>query len=102
MFKKIIVITEIFILLLSLTLAQTAPAKAAFCRTYKDNTICILSIKRSAKNYWEYRASVKVNGETRPIEIYNCRDRTRIKAEGKIVGFGLNGAGELICQVLNK
>lgn len=91
MLKKIIVTTELFMLLLSLTLAQ--PAQAAFCRNYRDNTICILSIKRSAKNYWEYRASVKVNGETRPVEIYNCRDRTRIKADGKIVAFEHNGAG---------
>jgi hypothetical protein len=92
----------LWLIILSLTVAQAVqPAYAAFCRNYQDNTICILSIKRSAKNYWEYRASVKVNGETRPIEIYNCRDRTRIKADGKIVGFEPNGAGELICTVLN-
>lgn len=100
MFNIIKLITIVLILLLSFTIAQ--PTQAAFCRTDKDNTICILSIKRSAKNYWEYRASVKVNGVTRPIEIYNCGDRTRIKADGKIVAFEPNSAGDLICNVLNK
>ena len=101
--KNIIVITKIIIILLFLTIAPPVqPAQAAFCRTYKNNRICILSIKRSAKNYWEYRASVKVNRETRPVEIYNCRDRTRVKADGKIVIFEPNGAGNIICSVLNK
>ena len=106
MIIKIQSIFILFMLLIFLIFAPPVqpvqPAYAAFCRTYHDNTICILSIKRSAKNYWEYRASVKVNGETRPVEIYNCRDRTRIKADGKIVPFESNGAGDLICIMLNK
>jgi hypothetical protein len=98
--KNISAIAFTIIFLLSFTIAQ--PAAAAFCRNYQGNSICILSIERSAKYYWEYRAAVKVNGETRPVEIYNCRDRTLIKADGKIVSFDKNGSGNLICNVLNK
>ncbi len=89
----------ILIFFLSFSIAQ--PAAAAFCRNYQGNSICILSIERSAKYYWEYRAAVKVNGTNRPVEIYNCRDRTRTKANGT-VSFDKNGAGDLICTVLNK
>ncbi|KOR37309.1 MULTISPECIES: hypothetical protein [Planktothricoides] len=98
--KNINLIAFVLIFLLSFSIAQ--PAAAAFCRNYKGNSICILSIERSAKYYWEYRAAVKVNGATRPVEIYNCRDRTRTKADGKIVSFEKNGAGNLICTVLNQ
>lgn len=98
--KNISSIAFMIVFLLFFTIAQ--PAAAAFCRNYQGNSICLLSIERSAKYYWEYRAAVKVNGETRPVEIYNCRDRTRTTADGKIVSFEKNGAGDLICTVLNK
>ncbi len=98
--KNISAIALTLLVLLCFSIAQ--PAAAAFCRNYQGNSICLLSIERSAKYYWEYRAAVQVNGETRPVEIYNCRDRTRTKADGKIVSFEKNGAGNLICTVLNK
>lgn len=98
--KNIRSIAFMIMVLLFFTIAQ--PAAAAFCRNYQGNSICLLSVERSAKYYWEYRAAVKVNGETRPVEIYNCRDRTRTKADGRIVSFEKNGAGDLICTVLNK
>jgi hypothetical protein len=71
---------------------------ASFCRNSNDHTICILSIKRSAKNYWEYRTAISIDGVVRPIEVYNCRERLRVRQDGSIVPFELNGPGELICK----
>jgi hypothetical protein len=85
-----------------LSFSMASPAAAALCRTSGEQTICILEIKRSAKNYWEYRAVVKVNDEERPIEVYNCRDRIRVKQDGTAIPFQPNGAGDLICRVLNR
>lgn len=76
--------------------ANAAPT----CRTMGDHTICILTIKRSAKNYWEYRASVKVDDQVRPVDVYNCRDRTKTDAKGQITRFQPNGAGTMICRLL--
>ncbi|MBW4577740.1 MAG: hypothetical protein KME08_21120 [Aphanothece sp. CMT-3BRIN-NPC111] len=88
------------LLLLTLSFAVALPAEASFCRNTNDHFICILSIKRSAKNYWEYRAAVSVDGVERPIEIYNCRDRLIVREDRSTVPFEPNGAGELICSVL--
>lgn len=86
------------LLLLTLSLfAVVLPAEASFCRHSNDHLICILSIKRSAKNYWEYRATVNVDGVKRSIEVYNCRDRIRVRKDGTVVPFEPNGPGELIC-----
>ncbi len=94
----------IILLLISLIFlfAVARPAAAFFCRNYNGNKICILSIKRSAKYHWEYRAEVSINDVRKPLEIYNCRSQEKIKKNGKIVKFTSNGAGELICSVLDK
>jgi hypothetical protein len=83
----------------NLVVGDDPPGLAASCRTLGDRQICILRIQRSAKNYWEYRASVQIDGVTRPIELYNCRDRIRIRQDKKVVPFEPNGAGELICTI---
>ncbi len=95
---------KIIALLLFLTLwfAVALPAEAAFCRNSNDRIICILSIKRSAKNYWEYRAAVSIDRVKRPIEVYNCRDRIRVRKDGIVVPFKSNGPGELICRFFQK
>ncbi|WP_413163556.1 hypothetical protein ACL6C3_29410 [Capilliphycus salinus ALCB114379] len=93
-------ITVLLSIYFSLTFTQ--PVQASMCRTVNDNKICILSIKRSAKYHWEYRASVSINGKKTPVEIYNCRRRTKIDSSGKIKRFEKNGAGELICRLLDK
>mgnify|MGYP003333226658 CR=1 FL=1 len=94
------IILPIALLILFFTAAQ--PAVASFCRNYKENRICILSIKRSAKNYWEYRAEVSINDVRKPLEIYNCRTQQKIQKNGRIVKFESNGAGQFICSVLDK
>lgn|GEM_PF-533015 len=87
-----------WLLLLVLTLTGAHPALAAFCQQSKDHQICILTIERSAKYYWEYRAVVSVDGVKQPIEIYNCRDRLKIQKDRTTVPFEPQGAGELICR----
>ncbi len=79
----------LLILCLLFSLAIASPANASFCRQVGDRNLCILSIKRSAKNYWEYRAAVSVNGVERPIEVYNCRDRQVIKQDKMTLRFNL-------------
>jgi hypothetical protein len=86
------------LLFIAILLTLARPVEAAVCRTIDDRSICIITIKRSAKNYWEYRASVKVDDVEKPIEIYNCRDRTKVQADGTVVPFEPDGAGALICS----
>lgn len=85
-------------LFLALSLGVAQPAQAGFCL----DSVCILSIKRSAKNYWEYRATVSVDKVVRPVEVYNCRDLVRVRQDGKGLPFQPNAAGELICRFFKK
>src|ERR687885_2472480 len=90
------------LLFLTLSFAVALPAEASFCRNSNNHSICILSIKRSAKNYWEYRAAVSIDGVKRPIEVYNCRDRIRVRNDGTVMPFESNGPGEVICNFFQR
>ncbi|MEC4986955.1 MAG: hypothetical protein SAJ37_10750 [Oscillatoria sp. PMC 1068.18] len=92
--KKLILL----LLLVTFWFAVALPAEAAFCRSLNNQEICIVSIKRSAKNYWEYRVIISVDGEKKPQEVYDCRSRVKIQADGKAVFFESNGAGNFICS----
>ncbi len=87
-----------FFLLLISFFWITFPAKASVCRNYHGQQICIVDIKRSAKNYWEYRAIISIDGVKKPLEVYNCRSRSTVKRNGKVVPFGENDPGQLICS----
>ncbi|MBD2091478.1 hypothetical protein H6F67_16665 [Microcoleus sp. FACHB-1515] len=96
-------------LLICLSCAWPAAADAPICRSVNGQEICILSIKRSAKNYWEYRATVSIDGQARSwrsgtvsIEKYNCRDRIRIRQNGRSVPFEPQGVGELLCRLAHQ
>jgi hypothetical protein len=77
-------------LLLILNLSVAHPAFASVCRNYDDydalhqhHQICILSINRSAKNHWEYKAAVSVDGLSHSPEL-NSGDsgiRQRLQSE---------------------
>ncbi len=77
-------------------------AQAEFCRQINGHEVCIIKIKRSAKNYWEYRASVKIDQEIRPIEIYDCRRGHHITQNGDIITFKSDQVGDLICRILKR
>ena len=90
------------LLLLTLSLAIAQPSEASFCRNSNDHSICVLSIKRSAKNYWEYRVVISIDGKKQPLEVYNCRKRIKINRQGDIVTFQANDPGEIICSFFKK
>ncbi|MBG1242011.1 hypothetical protein [Nostoc sp. NZL] len=98
--------TVVFVLFLILALSVAHPAFASVCRNYNvyeglHHKICILSINRSAKNYWEYRATISVDGVKRPTEVYNCRERVKVQQGGTILPFEQNDPGEMICSFFN-
>ncbi len=80
------------------TLPQPAQA-APICRTLQDHDICILSIKRSAKNFWEYNAAVSIDGKRGPKENYNCRSRYKTLRNGSIEYFDKESIGSLVCKI---
>ena len=90
------------VVLLCLSFSIARPALASICRNSNGQQICILSIERSAKNYWEYRAAVSVNSVERPIEVYNCRNQTKIQKDSTVLPFEPNDPGELICSFFKK
>ncbi|AFY45426.1 hypothetical protein [Nostoc sp. PCC 7107] len=90
------------ILLLILSSFYIFPAYASVCRNYDGRQICILSINRSAKNFWEYRAIVSVDGEKRPLELYNCRQKVRIQLDGTVIPFENQDPGQFICSFFKK
>lgn len=91
------------LLLLILWFGFTPTAQAEMCRDRFGQKVCILKLKRSAKNYWEYRAKVSVDGEKqRYKEVYNCRDLTLTRRGKYSIPFKPNGPGELVCQTFQK
>ncbi len=80
-----------------------APAHAKeFCRWAGDREVCILRIERSAKNYREYRAQVRIDGKKRPLAVYDCRRRQRRSRDGTRRPFEPDGAGEVVCNALDR
>ena len=78
-------------------------ADATMCSDRFGREVCILKLKRSAKNYWEYRATVSLDGEKqRDKEIYNCRGRTLTRRGKFPIPFKENSPGELVCKTFQK
>jgi hypothetical protein len=91
-----------FLLILVFWLEFTPLAVAAMCRQDKGQEVCILKLKRSAKNYWEYRAKVSFDGkEQNNLEVYNCRDRTLTRKGKYPIPFKPDSLGELVCQIFS-
>lgn len=78
------------------------PAEAAICRNIQGRRICEASLNRSAKNYWEYRAIVTIDGARQPRETYNCRDKIRIQADGTVIPFQEGDPSPVVCRLYNK
>ncbi len=74
-------------------------ALAASCYNAAGHRVCVSSIKRSAKHYWEYWATVSIDGVARPREVYNCRDRLWVQKNGKVRQFTAGDAGEIVCRL---
>lgn len=84
-----------------ISLAIAFPAAASVCRTYNGHQICILNIQRSAKNYWEYRASVSIDGVKVDTEVYNCRDRVKVQKH-RVSPFESGDPGEVVCSLFKR
>ena len=81
--------------------AIASPAAASVCRNYNNHQICILNIQRSAKNYWEYRAAVSIDGVKGDTEVYNCRDRVKVQKE-RVVPFKSDDSGSIVCSFFQR
>jgi hypothetical protein len=68
------------------------------CRSINGHQICILSIQRSAKYFWQYRTVISIDGETQPDTVYDCRQRQRLAPDGRITAFAPGGTGSWICR----
>ena len=93
----------LLLLLIIFCLTFAPVANAQMCRARFGQTVCILKLKRSAKNYWEYRATVSIDGKKqRAKEIYNCRDRTLTRKGKYPIPFQADSPGELVCSLFQK
>jgi hypothetical protein len=79
---------------LLLSLLLTLP-----CLTLNNQTLCLQDIKRSAKNYWEYRVTLTLNNIPQPPELYNCRDRIITKKDKSRVKFSPQDLSNYICRL---
>ncbi|NHC35730.1 hypothetical protein [Scytonema millei] len=92
---------RIIVAILLLSFAIAFPAVAGVCRTRDGHQICILSLQRSAKNYWEYRADVSIDGVKGDTEVYNCRDRVKVRKD-RVVAFRSGDPGDLVCSFFKR
>ncbi len=83
-------------------LTPSLPAEALLCHTATGHQFCVLKIKRSAKNFWEYRVTLSKDGVTQPLTVYNCRDRIRSPIDKLPSDFDPNDEGEWICSFFQR
>ena len=93
----------LFLLILVCWLWFAPTADANICGDRFGQQVCILKLKRSAKNYWEYRAKVSIDGQKQKYqEIYNCRDHTLTRKGKYPIPFKANSPGEQVCKTFQK
>ncbi|MFM2430816.1 MAG: hypothetical protein RLZZ511_2029 [Cyanobacteriota bacterium] len=81
----------------------TASAEAAIrCRTLKGQPVCIEWIKRSAKRYWEYKATVSIAGVKQPAAVYDCLSRVIVEPDDTAIAFGKNDPGAVVCDLFRE
>jgi hypothetical protein len=78
--------------------ASAAVYSTSICRSIDHHDVCILTIKRSAKNFWEFNAAVSIDGKRGPKEPYNCRSHYKTYADGRLERFGKDSIGTLVCR----
>ncbi len=83
---------------MSLLGVPDAAAATDICRSIDGHEVCIVSIKRSAKNYWEFNAAVRIDGKRGPKEPYNCRSQYKTNANGRLERFDKGSIGSLVCR----
>jgi hypothetical protein len=97
-------ILTVFLLVLVWMAGTALPAVAAQCPTVASQEVCILNLRRSAKNYWEYWALLSINGVKQPERVYDCRvfakGRSRnIPSELTAETVKSESIGSLVCRL---
>lgn len=92
----------IILFLVILWLITSSPVAAALCRDVNGHSICIVKIKRSAKYHYRYRTVISIDGETQPLAIYNCRDKTITRKKRYPIPFKSEDGGDLVCDLFSK
>jgi hypothetical protein len=89
-------------MVLALVLLGAEPVRAAYCRVSEGRQVCVVDAERSAKNFWEYRAKVTIDGKPEPVGLYDCRDRFFIDEDGFAEPFSRHPAGPVICGLFKQ
>lgn len=94
----------IVLLALLWVVAMALPALAVQCQSIAGQEVCLLSLRRSAKHYWEYRAQLSINGVKQPVREYDCRvfakDRfPQIPAELSADTVKVESVGSFVCRL---
>ncbi|NJL46150.1 MAG: hypothetical protein HC922_11490 [Leptolyngbyaceae cyanobacterium SM2_3_12] len=100
-FKRGITALAGLILLLGLWFSPAAKAAAKpHCQAMAGHQVCLESIRRSAKYTWEYRAGVRVDNETRPVQRYDCRQRpAKLEAEA-VAQLNESAIRQFVCSLV--
>jgi hypothetical protein len=82
----------LLVVVLSIALLPIPPAYGVICRNYGAEEICLISIKRSAKYHWEYRAVLQINGKKQAKKRFDCRYNLE----------GANNQRKFVCSLIPK
>jgi hypothetical protein len=85
--------------LLILSLLVVPPAQASFCKSIASQKVCILSIDRSAKNYWEYRVQLTVDRIPQSSAVYDCRQQLWLPPHGQWTKFTDDSINAVACSL---
>ncbi|MGB2925377.1 MAG: hypothetical protein WBB82_08750 [Limnothrix sp.] len=77
-----------------------AAVSAATCHAEAGQEVCLVSIKRSAKYFWEYRAVLKIDGKKQAAQKFDCRTTTP-KKQGDRPSVEKN-RHQFVCNVISR
>lgn len=86
-------------ILLILVFLVALPAQASFCKSVDTKKVCILSIERSAKKYWEYQVQLSVDRIVQPLTVYNCREKLWLQPHGQWTKFNSSSVNAVACSL---
>jgi hypothetical protein len=90
---------QCFTSLLIVIFLGALPAQASFCKNIEQQQVCILSIDRSAKNFWEYQVQLTVNHVTQPLAVYNCQEQQWRTPTGDWTAFTDDSVNAVACSL---
>jgi hypothetical protein len=94
-----LVVVKSLTILLIIVFLVALPAQASFCKSIDTQKVCILSIERSAKNYWEYQVQLSVDRTVQPRTVYNCREKLWLQTNGQWIKFKDSSVNAVACSL---